>query len=382
MVNGAKANQQGASTLLYVSAVLLVGLIGLAIWRCSLPWRVLSPLAGSEASWDLRSDSVRIQPLRISDGPLTLIAPIARAESPWLDLLADGTINLLRIVDARIEFADPPDRFQEIDFSRWSEQLRPDRLPVDKLDFPNAKLKIPIFPATLELDVSAIRNRAGALESTAHVEGGGLTLEGFCRLGWDSLESGGSFDGTYLRQDNPFFFAFFGEEPFRSLLRPFRQIQFEGSFVLDSSWRFSEGIRLITAAQQSADFGGEELRELAFSGATVFPNSSHRENRAILEGLLADETTFFQIEINRRADGPIRIDVSVNESKLFRVEASAWVDDASARMILDENEREIPGRLRVDKAGGLVFTPAETIRTSYEPFHLPGIFGLAESLSF
>jgi len=376
MAAGGKVKPSGGSLLLVLFTVFLVVFLILAAWRISLPWRLLSLAAGSEAQWDFSHDSLRAQPIRLSIGPLTLLSPVAVAESRWVDLVSGGSVNLLRLVKARIEYTAAPERFQEIDFSQWKQLLSPSSFPVDKIDVPEATLDLSIFPAPLDVSLSAIRNRAGALESTARVEGGGLFLEGFLRFGWDSLESGGSFEGTYEPYRQPFRFSFFDEEPFQSLLSSFRQLQFEGSFVLDESWKFRQGVRLITASQESANFDRTTITELAFSGATVFPDQSSRENRALLEGLLPDKTTLFCLEATRRSDGPIRLELSFNGDAIFLLEADTWSANTGARLIVAKTAEEVPGTLRKSKVGGLLFEPNDGNHGLLPVFLLPGVFGL------
>ncbi len=317
-----------------------------------------------------------MQPIRWTDGSLTLVAAAATAEDHWFALLRSGTLNLVRVTRARVDYEGAPERFQQIDFSRWKDWLEPTRLPIDKADLADATLKLSIFPSPLETDLTAIRNRSGAIEATARVRGGGLAVQGFLRLGWDSLENGGSFEGSYDRLSNPYFFSFFDEQPFRSLLAPFGTIQFEGSFVLGPEWKFKQGVRLITASEPVAEFDGEQLTELAFSGATVFPDALVRENRAIIEGLLPDPSILFRLEVRRRGNGPVMIEVSLNDKPLLAVDADSWQDGSSARLRPEKSGTTTNGTLSRNPSGGMSFLPESPTATELPRFELPGILAI------
>ncbi|MGE9291916.1 MAG: hypothetical protein ACQKBT_13030 [Puniceicoccales bacterium] len=377
MASGQKS-QNRKGILFLVFATLLLGLIGLIAWRVSLPWRLLRAATPSEASWAFQGSTLRAQPLRWTDGSLTLLAKAGSIESQWLELITNGVVNLIRLTEARVEFSEAPERFQQIDFSRWKNLLDPANLPIARADLSDASLNLSIFPSALDTDLTAIRNRAGAIDSTARVTGGGLSVQGFLRLGWDSLENGGSFEGSYDRRSNPYFFSFFDEEPFRSLLRPFGQIEFEGSFVLDKEWHFDQGIRLITASEPGAEFAGQTLTELAFSGATVFPNVLTRENRALLEGLLPDKITLFRIEARRRGDGPIVIEVTLNGKRLFNLDADSWREGAQARIHVLNTAQTSTGTLSLGPAGGMIFLPGPYQSGDLPTFRLPGILEISQ----
>ena len=362
--------------LVLIMIVVLLGWVG---WRLSLPWRVLSEAAPPEASWSFSGDSVQASPIRWTDGALVVLARAAETEFSVVHLVRDGAVNLIRLSFARVEFGEAPERFQEIDFSRWKDLLDPSRLPITKAYFPEAELKLSIFPSALDAELTAIRNRSGAIDSTARVEGGGLKVQGFLRLGWDSLENGGSFEGSYARHSNPYFFSFFDEEPFRSLLSPFGLIQFEGSFVLDQNWKFVQGIRLITAAEPSGVFEGATHTELAFSGATVFPNVLSRENRALLEGLLPDGITLFRVEARRRNDGPILMEVSLNNGMLFKLDTDSWRDGSAARLHIIGNPLHIQGVLELTDSGAMTFFAIDPPVKTVPSFHLPGILEIGEA---
>ena len=378
MAAGQKSKKSKGLFLVILTALVL-GLIGFALWRGSLPWRIISQGAPPEATWNLDGDSLSVRPIRWTNQSLTILADSITAENRWLDLILEGSINLVRLKKARIDFSEAPERFQHIDFSRWKDLLDPARLPIEKADLSGASLNLSIFPSALETDLTAVRNRSGAIDSTARVTGGGLTVQGFLRLGWDSLENGGSFEGSYDRRSNPYFFSFFDEQPFRSLLQPFGQIEFEGSFVLDKNWQFYQGIRLITASEREQDFAGQTLTELAFSGATVFPNVLTRENRALLEGLLPDETTLFRIEARRRGDGPIIIQVSINRNRLFEMDADSWRAGARARVFVEKTKITIDGTLSPQDSGGMIFLPDAFQPDSLPSFNLPGILEIGEA---
>lgn len=366
------AKRRGRQILLPI-ALLAVILCGFLIWRMSVPWRLLSQATPTEGTWSFDGRSLQMQPIRWTDGSLVLLASAADAEVRWVDLIGKGSINLLRLIKGRVEYHDAPERFQEIDFSRWKPLLAPAALPVDKADLSGTSLKLSIFPSPLDADLTAIRNRSGAIDSTARVQGGGLSVQGFLRLGWDSLENGGSFEGSYDRSKSAYFFSFFNEQPFQSLLNPFLRIEFEGSFSLGKDWKFNQGVRLITAAQEEADFYNETLTELAFSGATVFPDPLMRENRAILEGLLPDGITLFRIEARRRGDGPVIISVSLNGERAYELDADSWKQESPARLKMLGEERNLQGILNLHPKGGLSFVPENVLPGGEPEFALPGI---------
>lgn len=359
-----------ALPLLALSAA---GVLGFLLWRMSLPWRILKEASPTEANWSFGGNSLQTQPVRWTDGSLVLIATAATAEIHWLDLIRNGSINLIRVLNARVEFNDAPERFQKIDFSPWKTILEPSALPLDKVDLSGTTLKLSIFPKPLDADITAIRHRSGAIDSTARISGGGLTVQGFLRLGWDSLENGGSFEGSYARREDGYFFSFFEAQPFRSFLEPFRDIQFEGSFVLDKAWKFDQGVRLITSAIDRAAFGNETLHELAFSGATVFPDRLTREERAILEGLMPDQTSLFRVEARRRGDGPIIIRTSINRELFFELDADSWRDQSPARLKRADTDEVIVGSLLKAESGGLKFLPDGKLAQDLVVFNLPGI---------
>jgi len=369
------AKRPGRMILLPVALLALL-VCGLLLWRMSVPWRLLSQVTPAESTWSFNGHSLQMQPIRWTDGSLILIASAADAEFRWLDLLREGSVNLLRLVKARIEFDEAPGRFQNIDFSSWKDLLTPEVLPVDKVDLTGARLKLSIFPSPLDTDLTAIRNRSGAIDSTARVSGDGLSVQGFLRLGWDSLENGGSFEGSYQRQEGGYFFSFFDEQPFRSLLDPFRGIQFEGSFVLDKDWRFNQGVRLITAAEPRAVFHNTALTELAFSGATAFPDPLMRENRAILEGLFADGITLFRLEARRRGEGPIIIEITLNGERAYEMDADSWQDGSPARLRQPAQNLSTPGVLVKSPKGGLAFLAEGVLPSSKPLFALPGVLAI------
>ena len=156
-------------------------------------------------------------------------------------------------------------------------------------------------------------------------------------------------------------------------------IQFEGSFVLDQNWKFGQGIRLITAAEPSGVFEGATHTELAFSGATVFPNVLSRENRALLEGLLPDGITLFRVEARRRNDGPILMEVSLNNGMLFKLDTDSWRDGSAARLHIIGNPLHIQGVLELTDSGAMTFFAIDPPVKTVPSFHLPGILEIGEA---
>ncbi len=368
-----KTRRTGRLILFLLLLCLVLVFLGLAFSRARLPWRVLRPLADDDARWTLTAGSLRVEPVQWSMDGISLSAPSARAVIDWPRLVAGGNLRRLSVPESRLEITDAPESLAAFDFSVWRAVLAPERFPVEQFAMPDLTIVAGSSERTLVGSFSGIRNPAGAMEASGSVEDAGMSLEIFLRLGWDSLESGGTFSGTIRPGVRPRE-SVFPSEPFQSLLGPFSDVRVEGSFFLDESWRYRNGVRMVDAAEESARMGGDRVRELAFSAATVFAESGAREDRAILEGLSPDAGNLFRIEVARRGHGPVHASFSLNGAVLLRIDADQWRTDSPARAQPTDAGASVTGHLREGSGGELIFDPDPGSTIPLPDIRIPGIF--------
>ncbi|MFP4351319.1 MAG: hypothetical protein ACLFRP_04350 [Puniceicoccaceae bacterium] len=351
----------------------------LAFSRISLPWRVLRPLAADGARWTLTARSLRVEPVQWSGNGVSLSAPAAIAAIDWVRLAASGDPGGVSLPGGRLEIENLPASPEAYDFSLWRAVLGAGGLPVGQFAMPDLTLAPTSGGPTFSGSFSGIRNPAGALEASGFLRDERLSLEFFLRLGRDSLESGGTFSGT-LRPETPPQESLFSFEPFRSLLAPFGDIRFEGSFFLDELWRFRDGVRMVEAVEESASMGGATVRELAFSGATVFAAPEIREDRAILEGLSSGDGGLFRIEADRRNDGPVRVSLFRDGAPVLRIDADRWREGSPARVRAGDGKATARGLLREDAGGAMSFVPDPETAVPLPGFRIPGFFSVDGSV--
>jgi len=375
-----KTRRTGRLVLFVLLFCFVLFFLGLAFSRISLPWRVLRPLAADGARWTLTAGSLRLEPVQWSANGISLSAPAALAAIDWVGLAVSGDLRRISLPDGRLEIDNLPASPAAYDFSVWRTILGPGGLPVEQFAMPDLTLAVDSGGRTFSGSFSGVRNPAGALEASGSIRDERLVLEFFLRLGRDSLESGGTFAGTVRPGPSPRE-SLFPFEPFQSLLVPFGDIRFEGSFFLDQWWRFRDGVRMVDASEESASMGGAPVRELAFSAATVFPGPETREDRAILEGLSSGGGGLFRIEANRRNDGPVHVSLFRNGAPVLRIDADRWEEGSPARIRVADGEQTATGHLREGTGGELAFAPDPETAVSLPGFRIPGFFSVDGNVS-
>ena len=370
-----KTRRTGPLFVLVLFVCLVLFSLGFVFSRATLPWRILRPMAVEESRWSFSAKSLGLEPFGWSDKGISLSGVSAVAFIDWIDMIVGGSFRHLSFSGARLATGATPEFFGEFDFSAWREPLGPHRFPVEQVTLPGLTLSLDSGGRVLSGELSGIRNPAGALETSGSIGDEDLAMEFFVRLGWDSLESGGTFAGTIRRGEGLPEFVF-PSEPFQSLLGFFKAIHVEGSFFLDEKWRFRDGVRMVNAAEESARLGNTTIRELAFSAATVFARSRPREDRAVLEGLLPGGETFFRIEANRRGNGPVHVSFLQNGNLVLRIDAERWQANSPARMKPSTAEEAISGRLREASPGEWIFDPDPGTTVLIPAFRIPGFFAV------
>lgn len=361
--------------LVPVALLALLGGLAAGAWRLSLPLRFLASTGTPTTEWEAGRGSLTAGPVAGRIGGVGFEAREAVAGFHWIDLLLRRRMDSLVLADTEVRLDRRPVSLGEIDLS----PLR-SRLERPEWSFDRFEVTVNIHfagsagpPAVVRTD--ALRNEAGALEAAGTWTTGEGRIEFFARLGRDSLENGGTFRGSIdtgpdSGAGRPFF-----DEPLASVLGLFETVQVEGSVFLDSSWRFAEGIALLSGARGNPRPGGAGIRDLAVSSATVRRADSEPETRVLVEGRSGETEGLLGIEFRRRGDGPIRIDLTREGALVCRIFASGWRAGETATLVREGKvRREVAGALRESPDGGLRFAPDEPGSGGGSGAGIPGLF--------
>lgn len=362
----------------WISLALLAA-IGFTLWQVSLPFRLMRPTAQSGAQWEVGRDFLAVGPVKKTKNHTDWAANSTMLHLDWLDLLTRPSIPLLE-AGGSTGILPGPETLSSASFTApWKSLLHPESFPFNKIEAPASNISIDTIDTVLETDLTLIRNRAGAIETTGTVRNSDIEGSFFLRLGWDTLESGGNFEGLLRSQGDRHPSDWILIEPLKSFASPFSTMRFEGSIFLGPDWTPLQTVTLLSGRQLSPTPESTETKTLSLSGSYLTSQARPSVLRFLFLVSDPEETEPVQMEILNESGRPIQLTGSIGATEKFSLFTESWNPDSAGRLIFQENNgTEIPGKLVAGDSGGLVFLPETPLPDWRARFALPGIFAIGK----
>ncbi len=344
----------------------------------------MRPVAKTGAHWEVGKDFLSVGPVEREEKQMAWTADSTVLHLDWLHLMADQSIPLIEVGGAALILPAPSTITAPAFSEHWRDVLRPASFPFGKIEAPDSRITLDTPERILEADLSLLRNRAGAIEATGEVRRGNFDGSFFLRLGWDSLESGGSFEGTLSSDsDGGRPSDWIRAEPLRTFLKPFPTVRVEGSVFLDSEWRPFETVVLISADQNDPTGPESGFETFSLSGSFLSTPTGPEKTRFLFLASRPEDPAPSQLEVVIGKGHPIRVSGAHGKEPYFHLFFESWSPGSKGKLVLPDSEAsEIPGIFATGAKGGMVFVSETPLPAWSRHFSFPGIFSLEDEETF